>query len=134
MLETIVRELGRLHVHGLDRRELCDLTSDIGRVRGALDALEVRLVAVVGALGDAGGDAESMLRSEGSARSERRPDVAAGRRCSPACRTPPSGWPAARSPAEHADDPTRAADYVAARGRLRSDPARQGSGSAGRHG
>ena len=65
MFEALAVELNRFSVEGLGRRELCDVTAGVGRVRGALDALEVRLVAAVGGLDDCGGDAGSMIRAEG---------------------------------------------------------------------
>lgn len=80
VFEPIVAELKGFEVEGLSRRGLCDVTAGIGRVRGALDALEVRVASTVDDLGDDGGDAESMMRSEGrvskreAARRKRRAD------------------------------------------------------------
>ena len=74
MFDRIVAKLKAFEVSGLSRRQLCDVTRAIARVRGALDALEIRVAAAVQALGDRGGDVESMLRAEGhmSAREARR--------------------------------------------------------------
>jgi hypothetical protein len=65
VFERIVTELKAFEAAGLSRRELCDVTAGMARVRGALDALEVRVAAAVEALDDKGGDVESMLRAEG---------------------------------------------------------------------
>ncbi len=62
---TIAYELNGFEPAGLTRAELCEVTAGVGRVRGALDALEVRVAAVVDDLDDDGGDGESMMRSQG---------------------------------------------------------------------
>jgi hypothetical protein len=65
VFDRIVAELKAFQAAGLSRRELCDVTSGMAKVRGALDALEIRVAAAVDGLGDKGGDAESMLRAQG---------------------------------------------------------------------
>jgi hypothetical protein len=74
VFEQITTELNAIEPVGWSRRELCDVTAGMARVRGALDALEIKVAAGVDALGDRGGDVESLLRSEGgmSAREARR--------------------------------------------------------------
>jgi hypothetical protein len=65
VFERIVAKLKAFDVSGLSRGQLCDVTRAIAKVRGALDALEVRVAAAVENLGDDGGDAESMMRAQG---------------------------------------------------------------------
>jgi len=65
VFEAITYELNGFEAKGLARTDLGDVTAGIGRVRGALDALEVRVAATVDDLDDNGGDVESMMRSQG---------------------------------------------------------------------
>ena len=65
MFEAVIGELKGFEVSGLARAELCDVTAGIGRVRGALDALEVGVAAAVDGLADDGADSESMMRNHG---------------------------------------------------------------------
>ena len=65
MFEALADQVNGFRVEGLERRELCDVTAGVAKLRGALDVLEIRLVAAVDGLDDAGGDAESMMRNEG---------------------------------------------------------------------
>ena len=52
MFDRIVAKLKAFEVSGLSRRQLCDVTRAIAKIRGALDALEIRVAAAVEALGD----------------------------------------------------------------------------------
>jgi hypothetical protein len=137
VFERIVTELKSVEVAGLARRELCDVTAGMARVRGALDALEVEVAAAVEALGDKGGDVESMLRAEGgmSTREARR----RGQRAEKLQKMPNTARKLADGEItfEHADALVRAADATSAElvdsdERLLANAARRPADLAGR--
>lgn len=112
MFEALVSELSSVDVSVLSRRDLCAVSAGVARVRGALDALEIRMVAAVDELGDGGGDAESMLRSE--ARISKREAARRSRRAEKLKNMPNTVARLARGEisAEHADALARAAAEI----------------------
>ena len=112
MFEAIACQLNNFEAAGLGRVALCDVTAGIGRVRGGLDALEVRVTAAVDDLDDDGGDAESMMRNQG--RVSKREAARRARRAKKLKNMPNATEKLANGDitAEHADELAKAAEQT----------------------